>query len=315
MPGPGRRNLGIAALGLLPRPVLAGGLTGAVSLLVGGTPGGLADAWARGIAPFLERHLPRTQVAVANRPGDGGLAAARSLAAAAPDGHVLGAVASPLLPARAIAAGEAGLLDRLDFIGAVAEEPVLLVGHPGLAPDLAALGRRGEQALLATPPAGSAPHLAGLAFARARSLGLLAFANAQAARQAVIAGNVPVAMLALPEALAALRDGRLAGLGFAAARRCPLLPEVPTLTEQKLLVRIAAYRGFALPAGGEAGIRATLGKALQAVVGDAEFVAAAEAAGYLPDYLPAESWAATLRTAAAGLATQWQTAPWLPRRD
>jgi tripartite-type tricarboxylate transporter receptor subunit TctC len=315
MTGPGRRSLGLAALGLLARPAQAGGLTGAVSLLVPGPAGGNADGWARGIAPFLERHLPGAQIAVVNRPGESGLAAARSLATAAPDGHVLGAVATPLLLARAIAAGEAALLDRLDFLGAIAEEPVLLVGHPALAPDLAALQAQGEQALLGTPPAGGAAQLAGLAFARAWPLTLLAFANAQAARQAVIAGNVAAAMLALPEALAALRDDRLVGLGLAAAGRCPLLPELPTLREQGIPVQVAAYRGFALPAGTPAAPRDALASALQAVVTDSEFLAAAESEGYLPRYLPAARWEALVRAKLRDLTAQWRASPWLPRQD
>ena len=315
MAGPGRRGLGLAALGLLARPARAGRLTGPISLLVPGAAGGSADDWARGIAPFLERHLPRAQIAVVNRPGESGLAAARSLAAATPDGHVLGAVATPLLLARAIAAGEPALLDRLDFLGAIAEEPVLLVGHPALAPDLAALQARGEQALLGTPPAGGAAQLAGLAFARARPLTLLAFANAQAARQAVIAGNVAAAMLALPEAFAALRDDRLVGLGLAAAARCTLLPELPTLAEQGIPVRIAAHRGFALPAGTPAALRDALGGAMQAMVADAEFVAAAESQGYVPRYLPAARWDALARATLRELADQWRSAPWLPRQD
>jgi len=315
MAGPGRRSFGLAAVGLLARPARAGGLTGPISLLVAGAPGGNADGWARSIAPFLERHLPRAQIAVANRPGEGGLAAARSLAGTVPDGHVLGAVATPLLLARAIAAGQSAMLERLDFLGAIAEEPVLLVGHPGLAPTLGALRARGEQALLATPPPGNAAQLAGLAFARARPLTLLAFANAQTARQAVIAGNVAAAMLALPEALAALSDDRLAGLGLAAATRCPLLPEMPTLAEQGVAVRIAAHRGFALPLGTPQPLREALGAALKAMVADAEFVAAAEAEGYLPRYLPAATWDGLLRATARDLATQWRGDPWLPRAD
>src|SRR6187200_457574 len=91
-----RRAFGaLAAAGLATRPVLAqtGSLPGplpgsflgpgpAVTLLVGASPGSAADSWARGFAPFLERHWPHAVVAVVNRPGEGGLAAARSVAGA-----------------------------------------------------------------------------------------------------------------------------------------------------------------------------------------------------------------------------------------
>ena len=78
--GPGRRALGALA-GAWPARAGAAGATasGPITLLVGAAPGTAADpAGSRGFAPFLERHLPRAAVAVVNRPGEGGLAAARA---------------------------------------------------------------------------------------------------------------------------------------------------------------------------------------------------------------------------------------------
>lgn len=50
-------------------------------------PGGGYDNWARLVAPFIEEHLPGdAKVVVRNNPGAGGLAAARELYTAQPDG-------------------------------------------------------------------------------------------------------------------------------------------------------------------------------------------------------------------------------------
>jgi len=310
----GRRGLGLAGLALLaPSPARA--VAGPVTLLVGGPPGGTADDWARSFAPFLERHMPRAAVGVVNRPGEGGLAAARALAAAAPDGHVIGAFATPLLLARAVSAGALPLLERLVFVGAVAEEPVVLVGHPGTAEDLAALRALGDRAVLAAPQAGSAAQLAGLNFARLAPMTVLAFPNAAAARQAVVAGNVACAMLAAPDAIAALRDGRLVGLGVAASQRSALLPEVPTLAEQGVALRQVGHRGFALPAGTDAATLAGLAAALKAVVADPEFVDAARDQGYVARFLGQAEWEPMLRGTATRLAERWISDPWVPRRD
>ena len=281
----------------------------AITLLVGARPGSGPDHWARSFAPFLERHWPHATVAVLNRPGEAGLAAARAIAGAPPDGQLIGAVATPLLQARAVEAGAAGLLDRLDFIAAVAEEPLVLVGHPGTTADLAALRALGPLAVLGTPPHGSAPHLAGLALGLALPLRLLV-SNAAAARQAVVAGNIACAMLAAPDAIAALRDDRLVALGIAQESRSPLLPEVSTLQEQGIPLLLVAHRGFALPPGGPPARLAALGEALRAAVADPEFVAQAQALGYVPRFLGQGSWEPMLRRVTQALVARWITDPW-----
>ncbi|MDN3564950.1 hypothetical protein QWZ14_11310, partial [Paeniroseomonas aquatica] len=128
-------------LALLAAPALARAEApgGSVTLLVGAAAGGGPDLWARGFAPFLERHWPRAAIAVLNRPGEGGLAAARSLAAALAGANVIASVATPQLLARAVEAAAVPLLERLAFIAAVAEEPLLLVGPAGADAGLAAL--------------------------------------------------------------------------------------------------------------------------------------------------------------------------------
>ncbi|RYJ01723.1 MAG: hypothetical protein EON47_09840, partial [Acetobacteraceae bacterium] len=166
----------------------------AVALLVGAAAGSGPDLWARSFAPFLERHWPHAAIMVLIRPGEGGLLAARALAAAAPDGRVIGSVATPQLLARAVEAGTADIGERLEFLAAVAEEPLVLVGHPGTVADLAALRGLAGPVILGTPAPGSAAQLAGVALApglAATPPGLLAFPTAAGARQAVIAGNIP----------------------------------------------------------------------------------------------------------------------------
>ena len=307
----------LPALALLAAPALARAEApgGSVTLLVGAAAGSGPDLWARGFAPFLERHWPRAAIAVLNRPGEGGLAAARSLAAAPAGGNVIASVATPQLLARAVEAAAVPLLERLAFIAAVAEEPLLLVGPAGADAGLAALRALPPAAVLGTPPAGSAPQLAGVALARRLGLGLLAFASAAAARQAVMAGNIPCAMLAAPEAIGALRDGQLQALGLAGERRSPLLPEVPTLAEQGIPLALVARRGFAAPVGVPPALLEPLLRALQAAVADPEFAAQSEARGYVPAFLGQAAWAPPLRRLASELSRRWATDPWVARQD
>jgi tripartite-type tricarboxylate transporter receptor subunit TctC len=298
---------------LAPRSVLA--QKGAVTLLVGAAPGSAADSWARGFAPFLERHWPRTSVAVANRHGERGLAAARLVAAATPDGRLVGAIGTPMLLARAVEARAEAVIAGLGFAAAVAEEPLVLVGQAGTVEALDALRALGPQAVLGTPPQGSAAQLAAIALGRILPLTLLAFPNAAGARQAVLAGNIPCALLAVPEAITALRDGRLIGLALAQEQRIHLLPEVPTFAEQGLPLHLAAYRGFAVPVGTPPAVLAPLVKALRAAVADPEFAAQAQAQGYLPRFIGPAAWEPMLRQTLTELGERWVTDPWMARHD
>ncbi|MBK1660287.1 hypothetical protein CKO45_18830 [Paracraurococcus ruber] len=297
-----------AALAAPALPALA--VPGPVTLLVGAPAGSVTDSWARSFAPFLERHWPRAGIAILNRPGEGGLAAARSLAAAAPDGRTIGAVRTPLLLARAVESRAQPLLGRLAFLATVAEEPLVLVGQAGGGMDLPALRALGGQAVMGTPPQGSAAQLAGAALGRALTLGLLPFANAAAARQAVMAGNLPCALLALPEAIAALREGRLVGLGLAQDRRTDLVPDIPTFAEQGIPLRLAGHRGFATPSGTDPALLQPLLVALQAAVTDPDYADQAQAEGVLPRFLGPTAWGPMVSRTLAELEARWSTDPW-----
>lgn len=308
-----RRRALLALATALPAPALAR-RPRAVELLVGAQPGSAADLWARSAAPFLERHLPRLAVAVRNLPGRGGLDAVAELAAAPPEAKLLGVITTPLLLIRAIETGEPSPLERLSPLAALVEEPVVLVSAPHGPPDLAALRALGERATIGTPPPGTAAHLASLRLAGRLDLPVLAFPSAAAARQAAQSGHVTAAVLGLPDAIAALRDGRLVGLGLAAVRRSALLPELPTLREAGLDLVATAQRGFATATGAEAPWRDTALSALGAVVADPDFAAQCAGLGQTPRLYPPGDWVRLLTRVDAELRARWQQEPWLPRR-
>ncbi len=308
---PGRR-----AVLALPALVAAGPTRAAqpASLIVAAPAGSGPDLWARGVAPFLERHWARATITVLNRPGHGGMSGARVLAGAAPDGLTLAAVGTPTLLARAVEQGQLALLSRIQFVASVAEEPLLLVAPAGgTAAGLEALRGLPASALLGTPPAGNAAQLAGAALARRLGLTPFAFANSVAVRQAVQAGHVQAAMLAAPDAMGLLREGRIVALAVAADARTPLLPETPTLREQGIAFSALSCRGFALPGGAAATTVATLAAALAAMVADPEFVAQADSFGYRPQFQGPDAWAGQITAASADLAARWQTDPWVQR--
>ena len=121
-------------------------------------------------------------------------------------------------------------------------------------------------------------------------------------------------MLALPDAIAGLREGRLVGLGVASARRSSLLPETPTLREQGVDLVASAQRGFALSPAAPEGFRAALLAALESMATDQDFATQAEGLGQAPRFLGPEGWGRLLARADGELRRLWAEEPWLPRR-
>ncbi len=310
---PRRALLGAALAPLLARPALAM-RSPSVELLVGSPPGSAADRWARGVAPFLERAWPRRSVGVRNQPDRGGLDALAELAAAPAERRVIGVISTPLLLARGVEAAEPALGTRIAPLAALVEEPVVLATGAGGPADLGALEALAGQATLGTPPPGTAGHLASLRLEARLGLGRVTFPSAAAARQAAIAGHVAAAMLSLPDAIGALREGRLLALGVAASRRSPLAPETPTLREIGLDLLAVGRRGFGISPAAPAGWRDALAAGLEALAADRDFAEHGAGLGQVPRFLAPLPWAELLARSEEELRRRWQDEPWLPRR-
>lgn len=308
--------LAAAAIGIGGRGALAGQ---PLILLVGAAPGSAVDRTARSFAPFLERHLPRTRVAVLNVPGDAGLAAYRTLAMAEPNGITVGFISTPSLPARMVDRGGGGLMARITLLGGVHKEPITIVS-PAASPVTSArdifqrAGTDADAVAFGTPAQGSPAHLAALRLqaVAGKKLNIVAFPSAMAARQAVIAGHVAAAALALGDALEALQDRKLEGLGIAAKERLEAVPDMPLLRDLGLPLSAFIRRGLAVPTGTPEEIGTRLVTAMRAVLADPEFTAQAKETGTRPFWTPGATWTAQAVAERDELSALWQSAPWLP---
>ncbi len=289
-----------------------------VTLLVGSPAGTPADTTCRAFAEFLGRQLGATEMVVRNVPGEAGLTALNALADAPPTGATLGWMSAPALPARMIDRSADTLLARLTLVGAIEREPIAFVSPAATPLDSVQdiIRRSGEDAdsvPLGTPPAGSAPHLAALRLqmlAQTR-LNIVTFPSSDAAVQAVTDGNVAVAALGLSDAIAGLRDGKLAGVGIAAKARADILPDLPVLNEAGVPLSATIRRGLALPAGVPAPVVARLAAALQAIAADQDFRDQADATGFLVAWIEGAAWAVQMEAERADLAKLWASEPWL----
>lgn len=289
-----------------------------ITLLVGAPAGSGADDIARSFAPFLARHLPLTEITLRNVPGGGGLAALNALADAPPSGATFGWVSTPTLPARMVDRGGEGLMQRIALLGSTDLEPIAFVS-PSATPldsvqDLIRRAAEDADAVpLGTPPAGSPPHLAAVrlqALAQTR-LNILTFPSAAAARQAVIGGNVSAAALGLSDAIEALRDDKLVGLGIAARKRAGILPDLPVLNEAGVPLSASIRRGLAAPVGLPAELAQRMIEALQAVAADEAFREHANNLGFLVSWSDGVAWTRRVETDRAELAKLWAIDPWL----
>lgn len=308
----GRRAALAVSAGVLARPALAQGRLN-LTLVIGAAAGSAADRWGRGFAPFLERHWPRSSVAVANIAGEAGLVAARAIGDAQPDGKAIAAITTPFLVARAIETGNRRVIERLDIMGAVADELILLVTAPGIAPDLASIHGIGARGRLGCPPPGSAAQLAAQSISALMPLELIAFPSASAARQAVIAGNLTAALLPLPDALTALREGKFQGVAVSGRTRSPHVPDLPCFAELAIPEVAVTQRGFAMPRGVPALMRDGLSEALEAVLADPEFTAQNSAMGRTPRLIRAAAWSEEIRALTDALQRRWDAEPWVRR--
>lgn len=308
---------GLSALALpVPRPALANRRT---TVLLGATYGSRLDVMSRAILPFLVRQGGIGDLGIRNIPGAGGLNAINALAEAPASGATLGWLSTPALSARMVDRGDGAVMSRLRLLGAVLREPIAFVS-PAAAPlesvqDVIRRAAEDSDAFpLGTPPPGSPPHLAALrlqAVAQTR-LNIVPFPSSTAAKQAVLSGNVSAAALGLTDAIGALRDGRLHGIGLASRNRFGMLPDMPMLKEAGVPLAASIRRGLAAPAGLPADLAGRIIDVLRAVVKDPEFLQHADDVGFVPVWTEGAAWARLVEAERGDLDRMWRTDPWLP---
>lgn len=209
-----------------------------VTLVVTYPPGGGADAMARLLAPKMSEALGQS-VVVENKPGAGGQIGAAAVAKAAPDGYTL------MLDASSFAVNPS-LYPKLPYepmkafkpVGVVALFPNVLLVNANFSaqsvPDLISTAKKSKDAVsYASSGNGSAQHLAGALFESATGADMVhvPYKGGGPALNDVIGGQVPLFFGNLASTLQHVQSGKLRALAVTSAKRSPILPGVPTLSE------------------------------------------------------------------------------------
>jgi tripartite-type tricarboxylate transporter receptor subunit TctC len=258
---------------LAPMPCLAQGYpTKPIHLIVAFAPGGPVDVVARIVATKMTDILGQP-VVVENRASSSGNLGTQVVARATPDGYTILATSSAFA-VNVTLSPNAGYVpgDFAPIIQAATQPNVIVVNAAFPAKTLAELLEMAKTMKLAyaSPGTGTTPHLTGEhIFKLIAKLDVthIPHKGAGPAAAAAVAGEPPIASLAVTAPIPFVRAGRLRALAISSATRHSQLPDVPTFTELGYPdIQEYTWVGFFAPAGTPPDIVQTLNNAINAVL-------------------------------------------------
>lgn len=226
-----------------------------VRIIVGLAPGGTTDVFTRILAQRLTDAWGHT-VVVENRPGASGMIGADAVAKAAPDGYTLLVSPQTSLAVAPALYGRAPYNTAKDFapVSLLGSTPLLMVVHPSFPVktfnEFAALARR-EQLTFGSGGVGSSPHMAGELLSARLGIKMthVPYKGENPALADTMGGLIPIMFGNLPVVVPHVQSGKLRALANTTAKRSPLAPEIPTLSEAGLKdFATATWYGMLAPA-------------------------------------------------------------------
>jgi tripartite-type tricarboxylate transporter receptor subunit TctC len=227
-------------------------------------------------------------IVVEPRPGAGGVIAAQTVAAAAPDGYTLLQVTASYTINTALQSSPLDL--RKDFapVGHVSTIPFVLVLHPSVpAKSLAELigyAKANPGKLnYASSGIGTPPHLAGELFKSMAAVDIVhvPFREANSGLSAVVGGNVQMMFSIASTAQSQIAGGTVRGIGVTSLEPSPLVPGLPALAQSGLAgFEVIGWNGFVAPKDTPQPVVARLSAAIGKALADPDVRAKMNTAGY-----------------------------------
>lgn len=210
-----------------------------VRIIVPFGAGGAGDTLARVVAQHLSETLGQPFV-VEDRPGAGGIVGIQQVAAAAPDGYMIGISNLSTMSLVPIINPEAKYDPLADFkhIAYIGGSPVVLAANPATGiktfKDFVAYARApGRSFTFSSSGVGSDGHLMGIAIAEALHLKAehVPYKSTTEALTDVVAGQVPFSTLTLSSTSGFLQAKTLIGIAITSQDRLAEFPDLPTFKE------------------------------------------------------------------------------------
>ena len=230
--------------------------TRTVRIVVPYAPGGPVDIVARITALKLTESLGQ-QFVVDNRTGAGGNIALELVARSAPDGYTL------LMGSNGTNAINPSLYKKMPVdpekdlapVSMIASSALILVTHPSLpatnVKQLISLARAKPGVITyASAGSGSTAHLAFELFKSMAKADMLhvPYKGASLALVDLVAGQVQAMITGISGTLSYVKAGRMKPLGVTSEKRQPLLPDVPSISEQLPGYEVTTWYGVFAPA-------------------------------------------------------------------
>jgi len=246
-----------------------------IRLIVGYTPGGGTDLASRYVAQALS-DLWNATVLVDNRPGAGGAIGTEITVKAAPDGYtiMLCTIGSHAITPARIKLPYDHIKD-FSFLSMVGATPNVFLANPAQpfknVGDVIAYAKANPGKLsFGSSGVGASPHLSIELLKSMTHIDIVhvPYKGAAPALADVMGGQLPLSVGNLPGGpLAAIKSGRLRGVGITTATRSPRAPEVPTFAEGGVPgYDVSSWYGICGPAGLPKAVHAKLNAGLVKVL-------------------------------------------------
>jgi tripartite-type tricarboxylate transporter receptor subunit TctC len=248
-----------------------------IQLVVPYGPGGVADVGMRMMAEKLAIRL-KQNVVVENRPGAGGIVAAKAVSTSAPDGHTVLMTGNN----NAIAVGlfkslPYDILKDFAPTSTVSYFDLLIVAKAGspmkTLPDLVKAAKASPGKLnIGTINPGSTQNLAAELFKSVNDIQIqiVPFRTSADMATALLRGDIHVMFEFFTAAHGLLADNQIVALASTGARRSAYLPDVATAIEQGIKdYEVVSWNGIAVPTGTPKTVIDTLVKGINDVLPDA----------------------------------------------
>jgi tripartite-type tricarboxylate transporter receptor subunit TctC len=256
-----------------------------VSFMVGYAAGGFADNVARVLSRRMSEQW-KQPIVVQNMAGAGGNIAARSVMTAPPDGYTLLATTTSLAINDTLYRDKGFKTDGLVAAAIPVEAPELLVTNPksGIK-TFADLKKRTGTLYLGSSGIGSGSHISAEYALRVLSkldVKHIPFAGGNPAMLALMTGDITV-MASTATAIPSIQSGESIGLAVGSKTRSPVLPDVPTYTENGLTgFTASSWTGLFAPKGTPEPVLNTINAGVNEALKDPETLRQLKTLGVLP---------------------------------